>query len=143
MAAERSGPADHPIVVGLLALAAVATILTFLVQVGTISFPFIPPFGGGTCTDPSISLSDGSAPSGTQVVVTGRGFDTDSTVTLRFHTEAMQPARTDDEGSFEAAVVIPGTFDPFAPTQLTVTAATGPCAAATPFGLTRAGAEAR
>lgn len=90
------------------------------------------------CQDPSISLSRGSGPSGTHVVVRGSGFPSDEAVEVRFHTEALPPARTDGEGSFEDEVVIPGTFDAFAPQQFEISATTKPtvCSDSTPFALT-------
>jgi hypothetical protein len=96
------------------------------------------PGDGFPCEDPSISLSRGSGPSGTEVVVRGRGFPSDESVEVRFHTEDLPPARTDPEGNFEVNVVIPGTFDAFAPQQFSLGATTKPtiCSDTAPFDLT-------
>jgi hypothetical protein len=128
----------------LFAVAAVATILTFLFQFDIISWPpggngpSPSPSNGRPCDDASISLSRGSGPSGTEVVVSGGGFPSDEAVRLRFHTEELLPSRTDAGGAFEVEVVIPGTFDPFAPQQFTLSAVTSPtvCAGSAPFELT-------
>jgi hypothetical protein len=90
------------------------------------------------CGDPTMSLSRGSGPSGTLVVVRGTGFPPDERVELRFHTELLPPARTDNEGSFEDEVVVPGTFDAFAGQQFMISATTKPtiCTATAPFALT-------
>jgi hypothetical protein len=139
---DESGEAKW--LTALIAVAAVATILTFLFQFDIISWPpggdgpSPSPSNGQPCADASISLSRGSGPSGTEVVVTGRGFPSDEAVRLRFHTEELLPSRTDAGGDFEVTVVIPGTFDPFAPQQFTVSALTTPtvCSASVPFQLT-------
>jgi hypothetical protein len=91
------------------------------------------------CRDPSLSLSRGSGPSGTHVTVRGRGYPSDEEVDVRFHTEALPPARTSDEGEFSDDVVIPGTFDAFAPQQFEIRAVTRPtiCSDAAPFQLTK------
>jgi hypothetical protein len=124
----------------LYALAAVATILTFLFQFHVLSWP---PFDGDgskdrLCVDASISLSRGSGPSGTQIAVRGKGFPSEERVTLRFATEEMLPSRTDADGAFEGKVVIPGTFDAFAPMQVMLVAETSTpvCFASAPFQLT-------
>ncbi len=92
-----------------------------------------------SCRDPALSLSRGTGPSGTAVVVRGSGFPSDESVGLRFHTEALPPARTDADGAFEVEVVIPGTFDVFAPQRFDIRASTSPtiCSESTPFELTR------
>ena len=128
----------------LFAVAAVATILTFLFQFNILSWPFDSdpgrpsPSNGLPCVDASISLSRGAGPSGTEVVVRGRGFPSDEAVKIRFHTEELLPSRTDASGAFEVEVVIPGTFDPFAPQQFTLSAVTTAtvCSASVPFQLT-------
>ena len=100
--------------------------------------------GGGhvvenqTCGNASISLSQGSGPSGTQIVITGTGFPSNEAVDVIFSTEALAPARTDDQGGFRDEVVVPGTFDAFAPQQFSITATTKPtvCFDDAPFQLT-------
>lgn len=94
--------------------------------------------GGLPCEDPSISLSRGTGPSGTQVVVRGSGFPADEAVDVRFSTEALPPARTDTDGTFKVEVVVPGTFDAFAPQQFEIVATTTPtvCFDSAPFQLT-------
>jgi hypothetical protein len=93
---------------------------------------------GLPCKDPSVSLSRGSGPSGTHTVVRGSGFPSDEAVDVRFATETLPPARTDLEGAFEVEVVVPGTFDAFAPKQFEITATTKPtiCFDSAPFLLT-------
>jgi len=132
---------DSPWLIALYAIAAVATILTFLFQFNVIRWPFggpttSPSVPTGTC-EPGLSLSQGSGPSGTTVVVTGTGFPSGESVELRFHTEVLLPAQTDAEGGFSVPVVIPGTFDFTAPSQLSITATTSPtvCSKSVPFGL--------
>lgn len=130
---------QHPALVLLAALAALATILTFVFTVvldddgGSDG----PEGGSAFCDDPQLSLSDGSGPSGTEIVVSGSGFPGDRNVDLRFHTEALAPGRTDGEGSFEASVRIPGTFDVFAPQQFSITATANVCSQDAPFQLER------
>jgi hypothetical protein len=140
----------------LATLAAIATILTFVFQfvIGTEESGSPRPVpsaseaepGGveemveelaGTC-DPVLSLSRGSGPSGTEVTVSGTGFPAGARVETRFHTEDMTPSETDAAGEFELTVVIPGTFDPFAPQQFSIGASTRTrvCFADTPFQLT-------
>ncbi len=80
------------------------------------------PFGG--CDDPKITLSKGKGASGLKITITGSGFPKQADVTLRFHTEAMAPAATEDDGTFKGKVKIPGSFDPFAPQQFDITAST-------------------
>jgi hypothetical protein len=140
---------QHPALVILAALAALATVLTFVftfvvngrdgpgVDSDVVNGPNGPDadFHFGICDDPRLSLSDGSGPSGTQIVVSGSGFPGDRNVELRFHTEALAPARTDDEGSFEADVRIPGTYDPFAPRQFDIVATANVCSQRAPFQL--------
>lgn len=97
---------------------------------------------GGTsshCDDPAVSLSRGAGPSGTEVVVRGSGYPADEAVEVRFHTEALPPARTSTDGTFEVDIVVPGTFDPFAPKQFEIRATTTPtvCFDSAPFELTR------
>jgi hypothetical protein len=91
------------------------------------------------CEDPSVSLSQGTGPSGTEVVVRGSGFPSDEAVEVRFHTEALRPARTSTDGTFEVNIVVPGTFDVFAPGQFEIRATTTPtvCFDSAPFQLTR------
>lgn len=93
----------------------------------------------GECSKPSISLSRGAGPSGTRVTVSGRGFAADTEVELNFHTEALPPSRTGSEGTFSQEVVIPGSFDAFAPQQFQIRALSkGPiCSDDAPFQLTR------
>ena len=119
---------DHPLLTILGALAAIATILTFVFTIvidggGTVGMDNL----GGPCDDPQLSLSDGSGPSGTEVVVRGSGFPGREDVDLRFHTESLTPARTDDGGNFEVNVRIPGSFDPFAPQQFDIVASADAC----------------
>lgn len=124
---------EHPVVVLLGALAAIAAIATFvLTYVVDDESPLLP---SGPCGEPAIALSDGAGPSGTAVLVTGSGFRGSSSVDLRFHTESLTPSRTDADGRFEQEVRIPGSFDPFAPQQFDIVAATGACSARTPFRL--------
>ena len=91
------------------------------------------------CTDPSVSLSRGSGPSGTQVKISGSGFPSDERVDIRFHTEALPPARTEADGRFSVDAVIPGTFDVFAPQTFEIRATTKPtiCNESAPFRLTK------
>jgi len=91
---------------------------------------------GLICDSPTLSLSRGSGPSGTEVIVTGKGFPPDRDIDLKFHTEDLAPAQTDGQGTFEANVVIPGTFDAFAGQQFQITATTTGCFKSTPFQLT-------
>jgi len=134
---------EHPVLTVLGALAAVATIVTTLIQLNILPSPFPPnpspsPGHPANCDDPSLSLSTGSGPSGTVVAVRGTGFPGDERVDLRFHTEALVPARTDDEGTFEVDVTVPGTFDAFAPTRFELSATTRPtiCTSTAPYQLT-------
>lgn len=113
---------DHPVVVVIGVLAAVATIVGVLFQIGVL--PPKPPHPQTACRDPAISLSRGSGPSGTKVTVRGTGFPSDAPVELRYHTETLEPARTDPSGGFSAKVTIPGLMDPFAPIQVTISATT-------------------
>jgi hypothetical protein len=131
---------DHPVLVAVGTLAAVATILTF-------ACTFVLDCGVGgersengpsrPCADPQLSLSTGSGPSGTSVTVAGSGFPSARSVELRFHTEQLAPARTDEAGDFRVDVRIPGTFDPFAPQQFEITAVTLGCHDSVPFQLQR------
>ena len=90
------------------------------------------------CVEPALSLSVGSGPSGTEVVVSGTGFPDDQAVDLRFHVEPLPPSRTDTEGSFQVAVTIPGSLDAFAPSTFQINASTSPtvCFADATFELT-------
>lgn len=146
--------ADHPIVVTLGVLASIAAIIGLLITLGVIdvSDDGMTPAGSGTdsqdaerpeppffrCDDPSLSLSTGSGGSGTEVTVRGSGLAPDEEVDLRFHTEALVPARTDASGDFSADITIPGTFDAFAPRQFSLSATTTPtvCSADASFELT-------
>lgn len=56
----------------------------------------------------SISLNPTSGPVGKSVSVTGNGFDSNSTVNLKFNsTTALSPAITDNKGSFTSAFTVP------------------------------------
>jgi hypothetical protein len=88
------------------------------------------------CDSPTLSLSQGAGPSGTSVVITGKGFPPNRDVDIKFHTEDLAPAATDEQGSFEDTVVIPGTFDAFSGQQFQITATTMGCFKSTPFQLT-------
>ena len=97
------------------------------------------PVDKGGCDNPKISLSKGKGSSGSKVTVKGTGFPTNADVEILFHHEAMTPDATDDTGSFEGRVTIPGTFDPFAPEQFRIHATTKSpivCFADAPFQLT-------
>lgn len=133
---------EHPVLTVLGALAALATIATFVFDI----FPsppdrVDPPSTDGftaPCDDPTLSLSKGSGPAGTVVSVRGGGFPGDERVELRFHTEALVPARTDAEGTFLVDITVPGTFDAFAPSQFEISATTRPtiCTSGATFRLT-------
>jgi hypothetical protein len=105
------------------------------------SEPNGPPANGNSlpCSDPSISLSRGTGPSGMELAVRGSGFPSDEAVELRFHTEALLPSRTQTDGTFAVDIVVPGTFDVFAPTQFEITATTTPtvCSDSAAFELTQ------
>jgi hypothetical protein len=103
--------------------------------------PSGPPANGNSlpCSDLSISLSRGSGPSGTEVTVRGSGFPSDEAVEMRFHTETLLPSRTQTDGTFGVDIVVPGTFDVFAPIQIEIRATTTPtvCFASAAFELTQ------
>ncbi|MFN2503804.1 MAG: hypothetical protein ABR540_06155 [Acidimicrobiales bacterium] len=67
--------------------------------------------------DTSITLSQGSGPPGTEITVSGSGFDGGETVRIRLHTTEVAKVEVDDDGSFSGvAIVIPdigfdGQFD--------------------------------
>ncbi len=136
-----------------LAVRIALALVTFVLLVAAVAFIVVPRVGTGTpppstserpshagpCVNPKISLSKGKGSSGTKVTITGTGFPSLADVTTRFHTEAMAPARSDEKGTFEGKVVIPGSFDPFAPQQFDIVASTTSptvCNASTPFQLT-------
>jgi hypothetical protein len=138
------GGAKFPELSGAVRLALGAVALLLLVT--SIIFIVNPRASGpdprspaGTCSGPKISLSKGKGPSGTKVTITGRGFPSNADVETRFHTEAMAPASSDENGAFESRVVIPGSLDPFAPQQFEISATTtspAVCSARAPFRLT-------
>lgn len=137
---SRGGLGEHPIAVAVGLLASIVTILGFLLQLDVLSWPQLQGGGGGSpCSNPAISLSHGSGPSGSAVTVTGKGFPNDEKVSLRFHTEELTPARTSSAGEFSVGVRIPGTFDAFAPQQFSITAVTTPtvCSDEASYRLTR------
>lgn len=87
------------------------------------SQPFKLLAGGGPGTGPaSISLSNGTGPSGTQITVTGQNFTPGEEVTVRFATTEMGRAIADAQGRFSLDARIPGNMDPFAPRQVTIVA---------------------
>jgi len=55
----------------------------------------------------SIALNPTSGPVGTSVNVTGNGFNSTSTVNLKFDSTPLSPATTDNEGSFSSAFTVP------------------------------------
>jgi hypothetical protein len=133
---------QHPILVVLGAAAAIVTILAFVFTV--FGWPLqenatVAPGGDdvpASICEPQVSLSRGRGPSGTRLTISGDGFHPNSEVELRFHTEALPPARSDDEGTFSVAARIPGTFDVFAPFSVTIFAASRGCVDTANFRLT-------
>ena len=149
---------EHPLIRGIFVVAAVAGIVGVMAQL------HIPPFNGGTptpaptstpgptfapgptptspgpfgCAAPTLSLSKGSGPSGTHVVVSGSGFPANEPVEMRFHTELLPPSQTGPDGTFQVEIVVPGTFDSFVGQQFTISAVTSPsiCHKEAPFKLT-------
>ena len=151
MEGGRRSLAENPVVVVIGVLAGLAGIIGLVVQLwpeggggsrgggnGGQESPTTQPDALARCTDPSLSLSVGSGPSGTEVVVSGTGFPGDQSVDLRFHVEPLPPSRTDADGAFQVAVVIPGSLDSFAPSTFEINANTSPsvCFADVPFELT-------
>ena len=56
-----------------------------------------------------IFLNRDSGPAGTTVAVSGKGFQPDEAITLRFHTETVGHTTADGQGKFEAvSVEVPG-----------------------------------
>lgn len=94
----------------------------------------------GSCdprVKPSLSLSVGSGPSGTELTVSGQDFCPDEQVVIDFHTEQIQVAQTDADGVFSVDARIPGTFDFTAPSQIDIRVrGQGGRFATTPFQLT-------
>jgi len=79
--------------------------------------------GGGPNTGPaSISLSDGSGPSGTELTVSGENFQPGEEVKISFATTEMGRAVADNDGRFELSVTIPGNQDAFGSHQVDIAA---------------------
>ena len=141
---------ENPVIKGILVLSAVAGIIGVMAQLKVWPFDGAPgpapstgrptPPGGGvpTCQSPALSLSKGSGPSGTHVVVNGTGFPSNQSVEMRFHTELLAPSQTSADGSFKVEIVVPGTFDSFIGQQFTIRAVSTPsvCSKDAPFKLT-------
>jgi len=66
--------------------------------------PFIYP-GGLTGSETAITLSVLEGPLGTPLDVSGRGFGSNETVRIRFHTEDLAKVETGGDGSFPAVTV--------------------------------------
>jgi hypothetical protein len=94
----------------------------------------------GVTSTPTLSISRGSGPSGTEVTLSGAGFESGEAITIRFSTETIATAQADISGTFSGVQArIPGSFDAFAPQQLVIIA-TGQSSARSaqvPFMLTR------
>lgn len=103
-------------IVGLLT--SIITLVTQLGAFGNARIPFLP----GAAKDPSISLSVGQGPSNTGLVITGSDFASNERVALAFHVDQLGTAQADDTGAFSYEVKIPGTYDAFAPRNVTVRA---------------------
>jgi len=77
----------------------------------------------GVTSTPTLSISRGSGPSGTQIALSGSGFEGGEVITIRFHTETIATAQADSRGAFsEVQARIPGSFDVFAPQQFEIVA---------------------
>jgi hypothetical protein len=109
--------------------AAIVTIIGFvlglpitLIQLGVLGNVRIPGLPG-SAVSASLSLSTGTGPSGTEISLSGTGFDGGEAVEIRFHTDAMATAQADGAGAFSGIRArIPGTFDAFAPQQFDIIA---------------------
>jgi hypothetical protein len=94
----------------------------------------------GVTSTPTLSVSRGSGPSGTQITLSGSGFEGGEVITIRFHTETIATAQADSNGAFSGVQArIPGSFDAFAPQQFDIVAVgqSSSRSAQVPFMLTR------
>lgn len=91
------------------------------------------------CEDADLSVTPGTGPSGTIVVLVGSGFSPDSEVDLRYSTATLPSAVADSSGAFTIEVEIPGNLDTFAPRDVRIVASSSPlkvgCAEEVQFGL--------
>jgi IPT/TIG domain len=85
---------------------------------GDFRIPFLP----GRDVSAQISLSPQEGPSGSQITVTGQGFDPDEGIEIRYAVNVIAQPRADDHGDFTAEIIIPGTLDAFAPRQVDIIA---------------------
>jgi hypothetical protein len=110
------------LVTALVTLA--GTVATQMGAFGDTRIPGLPgaPLSCDPRVNPTLSLSTGAGPSGTEVTVTGSDFCAGETVTIRFHTEQIATARADDDGRFGTPARVPGSFDAFAPQQFHIVA---------------------
>jgi hypothetical protein len=144
---------DHPVIIALGAMGAIATVLAFLFQLDALKFPDrsgpaasqksgrgqnTVPRGTASgadssenasprCEDPHITSLPGRGPSGTSVSITGSGFPSGKIINFEYHTEQMEPSRVREDGTVHAQVTIPGLLDPFldgADRQVTIRATT-------------------
>jgi hypothetical protein len=108
-------------------------------SVKSATWPFLLTIGPGSQANAALSLSRGSGPSGTKVVVSGSGFGHGDTVEIRFEVDVVGQVQADGTGKFSTTVTIPGTYDAFGAAQHTITATGRPSirSASAPFMLTR------